>query len=570
METLKHRASIAIILLVIFSFQSCNDYLEETMVSDVSADSYYSTKEGLEDGLNAAYSYLKVQYFGQEPGMSMTVYGTDLYANGSDGGKKLGQYTFDPSEGLLWQVWSTMYQGINQCNAIIGRSDDNSEISEAAKTEFKAEARFLRAMYYFILVRQFGDVHLTLEETIGVETEANRTLASEIYETAIVPDLEYGIANLPETQSDYGRATKSAAQFLLSKVYLTYGWLKNDNAIFQESIDLAEGIIDGGKFSLLSDYGSLWELNNQKNSEVIWSVQNSTDPLTRGNGNRSHLFFLMGYDKLPGMKRSIEYGRPYIRFSPTPYALSLWDRQYDSRYYKSYQHIWMANNTSNLLAAQKVGDTAIFLPGVNVGEKYYIADENGNRLEKTLSQSYIDGHHNKTHVIYTPNERNGEAGTGYTERVYATISKFTDPTRESANLKEGTRDFFVMRYAEVYLIAAEAYFKINDNVNAAKMLNVVRERAAWPGYKDQMDITESDVSLNLILEERGRELAGEMQRWYDLTRTKTLIERVKLYDNSTNSPNYSAANISERHLLRPIPQNQIDRTSNVYEQNPGW
>tara|TARA_R110002167_G_scaffold73727_1_gene206476 strand:- start:13498 stop:15210 length:1713 start_codon:yes stop_codon:yes gene_type:complete len=570
MENLKYKATITTVLLTIFALLSCNDYLEENMISDVSSDSYYTTKEGLEDAMNAAYSYLKVQYFGQEPGMSMTVYGTDLHSNGSDGNKKLGQYNFDPSLGELWEVWSTMYQGINQCNAIIERTDKNGEINEEFKIGLKAEARFLRAMYYFILVRQFGDVHLTLSETIGVETEANKTSRNELYQTAIIPDLEYGIANLPDKQVDYGRATKGAAQFLLSKVYLTYGWLKNDKEIFKKSIGLAEEIIRDENYSLLSDYADLWKIDNQKNSEVIWSIQNSTDPLTRGNGNRSHLFFLMGYDKLPGMKRSIEYGRPYIRYSPTPYALSLWNREFDSRYYKSYQHVWFANNSANVLPAQKVGDTAIFLPGVNIGQKYYIPGENGSRVEKTLTQNYVDVHHNQTHVIYTPEERNGEAGTGYTERVYASLGKFIDPTRESTNLKEGTRDFFVMRLAEAYLIAAEAYTKIDDKVNAAKMLNVVRKRAAWPGFESQMEITESEVGLDLILEERGRELLGEMQRWYDLSRMGVLLDRVKLYSNATNSPNYAKDNIAEKHTLRPIPQNQIDRTFNVYEQNQGW
>ncbi|MEZ5106913.1 MAG: RagB/SusD family nutrient uptake outer membrane protein [Draconibacterium sp.] len=570
MNKIEQITRILFILLFAFSIQSCNEYLKEEMISDVSSESYYTTEAGLNDAVEAAYSYLKVMYFGQEDGMSMTVYGTDLHANGSDGGKILGQYRFDSSEKNCWNVWSTMYQGINQCNAVEGRAAENEEMSETSKAGLIAQARFLRALYYFVLVRQFGDVHLSLEETVGVETEANRTSQETIYTTAIIPDLEYAINNLPETQSEYGRATKGAAQFLLSKVYLTYGWLTGKTENFNKSIEMAEAVIGNANYSLLSDYADLWDINNQKNSEVIWSVQNSTDPLTRGTGNRSHLFFLMGYDKLPGMKRTIEYGRPYIRFAPTPYALSLWDRKYDARYYKSYQHVWYANNTANLLPSQEIGDTAIFLPGVNIGEKYYFADENGNRVERTLTQEYVSERHNISAVIYTPAERNSQAGTGYTERVYASLGKFIDPTRESINLKEGTRDFFVMRMAEAYLIAAEAYFKAGNSEKAAKMLNIVRERAAWPGFEKEMDISANEVTAELILDERGRELLGEMQRWYDLTRMGFLIDRVKAYCNATNSPNYAVDNISEKHLLRPIPQNQIDRCSNDYGQNPGY
>ena len=88
------------------------------------------------------------------------------------------------------------------------------------KTKRIAEARFLRAFAYFHLTRHYGDIHLSLEETEGVEIEANKTAASEIYSQAIVPDLEFAIANLDDNPSDYGRASVPAAQFILAKALL--------------------------------------------------------------------------------------------------------------------------------------------------------------------------------------------------------------------------------------------------------------------------------------------------------------------------------------------------------------
>jgi hypothetical protein len=267
----------------------------------------------------------------------------------------------------------------------------------------------------------------------------------------------------------------------------------------------------------------------------------------------------------------LQYGRPWRRFDPTVYTLSLWDRQYDARYFKSFQHVWFANNSANLLPGQQVGDTSLFYPGVNTGEKYYVADENGNRLEKTLTESWVTERHNVLFQIYTPAERNGEAGTGYDiGSMFPTLYKFLDPRRTAVNTAEGTRDWVVMRLGEAYLIAAEAYFKTGNNGKAAEMLNVIRRRGAWPGFEDQMNINASDVTLELILDERARELLGEDERWYDLTRTGTLVDRVKKYHTPTNGLNYAETHIQEKHVLRPIPQDQIDKCTNEYPQNPGY
>ena len=233
------------IFIVIFA-TSCKNYLEEDMISDISSSSYYTTEEGLNDAVEAAYSYLKDTCYAQEPGMSLTVFGTDTYANGSDGSHKLlSQYNFDTSESYVEALWNKMYTAINQCNAVIGRSSEVTADDEATIEGIVAEARFLRALYYFILVRQYGDVHLTLEETTGVETEANRTSRDTIYTQAIIPDLESAISILPETQDDYGRATKGAAQLLLSKVYLTYGWYANNQDAFEKAITYADLVIIG-------------------------------------------------------------------------------------------------------------------------------------------------------------------------------------------------------------------------------------------------------------------------------------------------------------------------------------
>ena len=123
----------------------------------------------------------------------------------------------NPSVDILEQQWTNLYQGINQANAVVARADAVPGLAEDIKVRRQAEARFLRAFYYYYLVQTWGDVHLTLEETTGPKYHAPPTSQATIYSEAIIPDLEFAIANLPNTQPDYGRATKPAAQFLLGK-----------------------------------------------------------------------------------------------------------------------------------------------------------------------------------------------------------------------------------------------------------------------------------------------------------------------------------------------------------------
>jgi hypothetical protein len=123
-----------------------------------------------------------------------------------------------------------------------------------------------------------------------------------------------------------------------------------------------------------------------------------------------------------------------------------------------------------------------------------------------------------------------------------------------------------MRLADAYLLRAEA--RVNkaapDLSGAAADINVVRTRAAKPGKIAEMQITPGEVTLDRILEERAYEMDAEQLRWFDLARTRKLIEYVKAYNP------LGAANIKDFHIHRPIPQAQVDRTQGGYPQNDGY
>lgn len=561
-----------------FVGQGCESYLEEELVSDVSAASYYTTPQGFEDAVRATYAGMK-SFYGTERGFTMTVMGTDVHTNGADGGHKYLNFydnEHNPEASYFRDTWRDFYRGINQANAVINRSEQLN-IAEDLKTSRLAEVRFLRALYYFNLVRFYGNIHLTLEETEGIEITAEPVDPSRVYAEAIVPDLEFAIANLPASQDDLGRATKPAAEFLLSKVLLrrSYtGYSESNDAARAES--LLTTVINDYGFELADNALDLWGLDEravpvnigtaEDSPEIIFAVQNSktqVDEGLDGNGHRGHLYFLMEYDRLPGMTRDTENGRPWKRFRPTPFHLSLWNRDIDSRYDMTYKHVWFSNSESaiptwsedEILPAgvsvgdpkYSLGDTAIYVPGP--GENF--------KWDETAKKS-------TRYLVITPDPVYEGDLWFYTEKLYPTLSKYIDNTRPNRQHVQGQRDFYLMRLGEAYLLRAEARFQQGNLQGAADDINVIRERAAWPGMEEEMRITAAEVDLDFILDERARELDGEGQRWFDLTRTGTLVERVRAH-NPEASPN-----VQDYHILRPIPLDQIDRTQGGYPQNPGY
>ena len=123
----------------------------------------------------------------------------------------------------------------------------------------------------------------------------------------------------------------------------------------------------------------------------------------------------------------------------------------------------------------------------------------------------------------------------------------------------------MFRLADVYLMLAEAQLKAGNVAEATKAINVVRERAAWPGKKAAMAITDAQMTFDFLIEERARELAGEQMRWMDLKRWGLLVDRVKKYNPQ------AAVNVADKHYVRPIPQTQIDRsTAGAFAKNPGY
>lgn len=535
--------------------QSCKDLLDEQIVTNV-GNEYMNTPKGFEDAVNAAYATLRY-YYGTQQGLTMTEYGTDIYATGADGGYK-GFHFYDTQMNAtvdyIANTWDELYKGVNTCNAIIERAPA-AKVLDATKKIRVAEAKFLRAHYYYLLFQQWGGVDLRLSETLIPTKKTKRSTDAEMF-TQIIKDYTEAIADLPSTQAQYGRATKAAAEMALAKVYLVKAYSSSKAADdFTKAAALMENVTKNYGFKLLDDFASVFDESNQKNTEIIFAVQYTPDIQTNttpntntaNGGNNLHLLFGMQYDVQAGMQRDIVNGRPFKRLRPTAYALNVvfGERVNDSRYKKTFKDTWYSNkpgtyntafDNSKATVTFAAGDTTIHIPGYEMSKE--------DRAKKKYQ-------------VLVP--------SAYNEALFPTLIKFFDTKRPDMTYEPGSRDYFVFRAAEAYLMLAEAYLGAGKLQEATDAINVVRFRAGFPGKKEAMKITTAQMNFDMIMEERARELAGEQTRWMDLKRWGNLVARVKAYNPQ------AAANVKDIHLVRPIPQTQLDRSEKgAFAQNPGY
>jgi hypothetical protein len=155
------------------------------------------------------------------------------------------------------------------------------------------------------------------------------------------------------------------------------------------------------------------------------------------------------------------------------------------------------------------------------------------------------------------------------------IKKFDDYSETSLSNRSTTcsmHDVVVARLGEAYLIAAEAYVMTGDRNKAAEMITTLRSRpnTIKPGFETAMAVSSNDMTIDFILDERARELAGEYVRWTDLKRTHKLVEYVTAYNEDGITESDMKGDDGNYKFLRPIPQTAIDRNQADVEQNPGF
>ena len=475
-------------------------------------------------------------------------------------------------------------------------------MDEALKEDRVAEAKVMRALALFYAVQQWGDIPMPLVETTGANKEVIRVPAVDVY-TQIITDLTAAEATLP-VSSDYGRATKGVAQFLLSRVYLTRGWnfnnsLGGSSSDFTQALSYADDVIAG--YPLATNYNDLFpkrvenptlETNNPgtqdaKNDEIVFAVQFNENGITNalgngGTGGDYHSVFGGDVDVPGQVARSSFYNRYLGKFIATPTTYRLYDPAMDTR----HEHNWVD-------ALYAIIDAPGFIPADGVtpidiasGDKV-IEFRPWNNPATTAAERGLDVPGGTMPYAVLNNDEYGrlESNTNFhNNRQMPLLWKFWEPNIPYDD-DEGTFDFALFRSAEAYLLAAEAIVKGATGGalgGADAYYNAVVDRALGANAgADPMqasipeDVTSlvaksyratGAVTIDMILDERSRELMGEYNRWYDLKRTQTLIDRAMKHNPWTKA----SGTLDTHHYLRPIPQQEIDLASNELGQNPDY
>jgi starch-binding outer membrane protein, SusD/RagB family len=561
---------LIIVSMLALALAACD--LTEIMRSGVTAEDFYTTPVGFEDLTVAMYEPFRYYYGDERSGFIMTSKGTDIFRYGGGARPFWADYFgIHPSVQSMtargpFNIWQEFYRGINLTNSVIDRADGVDGLGEERKRTSVAEAHFLRAHYYHILVQTWGNIHLTLEETHGVETEVNYAREHEVW-PHIVSDLEHAAANLPRAQGEVGRATSGAAKHLLARVHLIQqNW--------QEAADLAVEVINDYDYQLEPSVLGLWDpcryRQGRVSPETIFAMTLNQDSRIGGEIHKSREYSARTRGQA-GITASFSIGTEVGRHRPTEFlitevfgntrehAVNIWN---DERW-KLFKDVWYFNDASGLPAGVELGDTALFFPvtpeyqemSVQERDSAAAAINPGARIFRI--QDYTDELFVSLAYKFRLCDPEGAA-----------VPHNGLPTQDEVGVSN--QDWFgrtinIFRLAETYLIAAEALMHLGRNDEAADYFNAVRRRAEAPGETMPL-ITAGELDGDAILDERARELVGEYLRWFDLKRMGEDVFLRRIRDH--NPP--AAPNVQAYHMLRPIPQQQIDRTTNEFPQNPGY
>ena len=501
---------------------SCNDWLLEETPGVTLLEDYFTVGKTAIQSTNGAYvplmwefnnTYFPEWFIGD-------VASDDALKGGQSVGDMADVYDFEnfktnSNNTFLLDFYRAQYQGISRCNLALQQiplMKTDSVMNESVQKRLIGELKFLRAMYYFRLVRVFGGVPKTTEPiNSSADWKQPRATAAEIY-NLILSDLEDANSGLWKkseySAADLGRATKGAAQAMLLKTNL---YLKN----YADAKRWGDSIMLSNEYSLVADYASNFTLAGENGPESVFEIQYMTDPTSDyGSGNG----FTRGtFTVILTRSRSSKIGGGWGFNKPT------------QNLYNEYE------------AGDPRRDATILNP-------------TNAEIETPAQEIYLGSRYlNRKYALLNPDN---------------SVIKLDHPTRGAINNK-------VIRYADVLLMYAEACCELNNLPAAKAALEQVRSRArganailpAFPygTYTDnQTDLRKA------IRHERRVELAMEGHRWFDLCRWGTVKEVMDAYKATETAEAQAemAPFIANKHELFPIPSQEIDL--NPMDQNPNY
>jgi hypothetical protein len=594
MKFMKKIIIFFVVIASIITISGCSsDLLVEHPDTFITADQLYTSQSGFESGLNGLYALVRKEREGYgntdsfgETGLRalMNMGGTDEYNCSASASGEFSIIYTDwskgnvPTDKSLTSVFSWLYQTVLGANVLINRSDNPAVkwTDQASKERIIAEARFIRAWSYRHLTYMWGKVPLVLTEVTGdnFRTDYVRDSVSKI-QRQILTDLLYAEPRLDWKPSQVGRVTKGVVLNYLSEMYLleagkvqgSYNTTFLDSAYFYADKCITQGpyalIMNrtgSGPGNAFMDMFNPSSVNIESgNTEALWVMQWEKNVIG-GGANLMRFSLRPKFDVASkiGTTLTISYydetrgGRGFARAAITKRALSLYDlssnyatgviddrgSQYAiCKYYILGKYDTFSGNKSLTGTPWAVGDTAwIGCTSISSCD---------NRINGT-----IKGYQNL---------KSGSSEGDASNWPYTLKYSFCDVGYPKNNSSHN--DQVYSRLAETYLLRAEAAMKLGNIPQATSDINQLRIRA------HALTVTDADISLSFILEERSRELLGEEQRRYTLLRTLS----GKDFVDWVTSRNGRDKNMNLRDTLFPIPQTVIDANVKLpMEQNPGF
>jgi hypothetical protein len=496
---------------------SCSKDLNQIPISQGTTLTFYQSPSDFIQGVNAAYSALRAY-----PDRLLNL--SEIRSDNIYGVSDLGVRDWDPinsfqkaitGNAYVEEAWNADFNGVFRANTVIEQIVKNGATINSATLQARldAEARFLRAFFYFDLVRYFGKVPL-IDHTV-IASEANaipRSPVAEVYKL-IIADLQKAIANLPASYTgvDVGRATKYAAEALLAQVYMarsgpTYGVEGPGLGLSEWSLalPLLQDVITSGLFVFNPSYANIFSYSNQNpavNKEAVFDVM-----------------YLAGASTSTS---SSLYGATFCwQLTPAIYFKSVNDT-------KSNGSLEVIPVSNDLLS--KYGATDV----------------------------------RKTFTIHTTSYVN----SGSTE-TRPFFQKYLDFTKIPASSRfDWGINFIAIRYTDILLLKAECV--LNGAAGSATtdvdaVVNQVRTRAGvgTPAL--------SGVTLAQLFEERRREFADEGSRWFDLQRSGNLITIMNNWMAVDDATRKQMNPVVAGYIVYPVPQSQLDAIPGLYTQNAGY
>ncbi|MES2732851.1 MAG: RagB/SusD family nutrient uptake outer membrane protein [Bacteroidota bacterium] len=535
MKSIKYIVMGAVLLATV----SCKNFLAEEPEGFIKTDNYYNTEADAANAVSAVYYLLNSGGSGlQTPYNTLFNTGLNFMADDEFPGpgatqpdvRSMANNLHTSTNLRVYELWQQHYAAIRKANIALEKIPAIN-FNAALKNRLLAETKFLRALYYFNIVRLFGDVPLITASQNGVtaaEYEIERTPSAQVY-AQIELDLKDAAEVLPASYSspDVGRATKGAALALLAKVYLTKSSLPlNLTTHYQDVITTAEKALspaDGGtgnfNYALQTNYAQVFLPAFKNNSEHIFSAQFKSS-------STSNSYLTQGNNQNP---RSIRTQVPGLAGS---YADQVWFYTVDD--------------------ATKPGGKDKFF---SVFKLYKPGDK---RRDVTFVTNFKSPANSKLYGAL-----NDPAIKGSKLDSIPYFNKTWDPS-STAVTSESAANVSIIRYAELLLIHSEAENELNGPTSKAyQSLNKVRNRAGLPNLTEGLTKDQFRDSLYL---DRRLELVFEYQRWFDLVREK---------DGNGNSifvkslHKAGKTNAADKHRLHPIPQQELELNKKL-TQNPGY